>query len=67
MIWNPWKRAAMAEQDFKDCFSDLIHAYDEVERLSYALECIRDLETEHANATVKKMARIAQEALENDL
>ena len=67
MSWNPWRRAAVAEQDFKDCFLDLISAYDEVDRLSYALECIRDLETAHANATVKKMAKIAQEALENDI
>lgn len=67
MIWNPWRRAAMAEQDFKDCFLDLISAYDEVDRLLGELERIRDLETKHANATVKKMARIAQEALENDV
>lgn len=67
MSWNPWKRAAIAEQDFKDCFADLIHAYDEVDRLSNALECIRDLETEYANATVRKMAKIAKEALKNAL
>ena len=67
MIWNPWKRAAMAEKDFKDCFSDLLYAYDEVDRLSNDLERIRDLETKHGNATVRKMARIAKEALENDL
>jgi len=67
MIWNPWKRAAMAEKDFKDCFSDLLYAYDEVDRLLGELERIRDLETKHGNATVRKMARIAQEALENDV
>ena len=65
MIWNPWKRAAIAEQDFKDCFADLIHAYGEVDRLLGELERIRDLETKHGNATVKKMARIAQEALDH--
>ena len=67
MIWNPWRRAAMAEQDFKNCFADLVQAYADVDRLYNALEHIRDLETAHANATVKKMARIAQEALENDV
>jgi len=67
MIWNPWRRAALAEKDFEDCFAVLVQAYADVNRLYHALEHIRNLETVHANATVKKMAKIAQEALENEV
>ena len=70
MIWNPWKEIKLLREELDDAgmsisrlLGDVIDQDDEINTLRDAMRAIVAEEKITSNATVKRMARIAREAL----
>jgi hypothetical protein len=66
MIWNPWKKAAIAQQQVDSYREELLAAYEEIDYLESVLGKIVDKSVGYVNPTILRMADMAQEALSHD-
>lgn len=66
MIWNPWKKAAIAQQEVDVYRAELLAAYKEIDYLEEVLGKIVDKSVGYVNPTIVGMANMAQEALSRD-
>lgn len=51
---------------YADCFNDLVSSEWRITELRMSMRKIIGMETPSANATVRRMVKVAKEALEND-
>lgn len=64
MIWNPWKEIKRLREQVDACHVHIKFLRGENNNLFAALIDINSQEKPTSNATVKRMAKIAREALE---
>lgn len=65
-MWNPWKKAAIAQQEVDVYRAELLAAHKEVDYLEEVLGKIVDKSVGYVNPTIVGMANMAQEALSRD-